>query len=131
MMEPLPEINPVNYDDHDISKLNEWAIEASDEIKRLKAINAELLAKDQQWCNKAERYLCEIEQMNRVNAELLAALEQNKTQWQGMVLALQTHGTNIEVKFFLDHFQYQIDANDAAINKAKEVEFLNKSTPAT
>jgi hypothetical protein len=45
------------------------------------------------------------------------ALKQNIVQWKGMILCLQTHGTNLNIPWLLENFQKQIDKNDTALQK--------------
>jgi len=54
------------------------------------------------------------------NKKLIECIEQNRTQWEGMILAFKTHGQNLSVPFMIQHCQDQIDKCDAALNEEGE-----------
>ena len=47
--------------------------------------------------------------------KLEACIKQNRVQWEGMILAVEKHGTNLSVPFLLDHFQRQLATCDEAL----------------
>ena len=63
---------------------------------------------DEEFPSWLERWI-EEEKLEQKIKKMHECIGQNRVQWTVMVLGFQKHGQNINVQFFIDHCQKQIE----------------------